>query len=103
MYFNTKCNYGDKYLKGSENDFSALGTNLSDWKSIKIQVINKHVSVYVENQKVFDLAFNASLGKLIGIHYLFNGCGSVGKTELYDQNSKLVYSDYFGNKHKVVN
>jgi hypothetical protein len=93
--------YGDKYLKGSENDFSALGTNLSDWKSIKIQVINKHVSVYVERKKVFDLAINASMGKLIGIHYLFNGCGSVRKTELYDQNSNLVYSDYFGNKHNV--
>jgi|WetSurMetagenome_2_1015567.scaffolds.fasta_scaffold81719_2 hypothetical protein len=96
-------NYGDKYLKGSENDFSALGTNFSDWKTIKIQVINKHVSVYIERKKVFDLAFNASLGKLIGIHYLFNGCGSVRKTELFDQNSNLVYSDYFGNKHKVAN
>jgi hypothetical protein len=96
-------NYGDKYLKGSENDFSALGINLFDWRSIKIQVINKHVSVYVEGIKVFDLAFNASMGKLIGIHYLFNGCGSVRQTELFDQNSNLVYSDYFGNKLNVSN
>jgi len=95
--------YGDKNLKGSENDFSALGTNLSDWKTIKIQAINKHVSVFIEGKKVFDLAFNASLGKLVGLHYLFNGCGSVREIKLFDQNNILVYSDYFVNKHKAVN
>jgi hypothetical protein len=95
--------YGDKYLKGSENDFSSLGTNLSDWKSIKIEVINKHVTVYIERKKVFDLSFNRSLGKLIGIHYLFNGCGSVRSTELFDQKSNLVYSEFFGKKDNVAN
>jgi hypothetical protein len=90
--------YGDKYLDGSENDFSSLGTDLSDWRNIKIQIINRHVYVFIEGQKVYDLAFESSMGKLVGLQYCFNGCGSVRKAELYDQNGKMVYSDYFGNK-----
>lgn len=89
--------YGEKYLDGSENDFSSLGTDLSDWKNIKIQVINKHVYAFVSGQKVYDLAFEDNMGKLVGIQYCFNGCGSVRKSELYDQSGKLVFSDYFGN------
>jgi len=92
-------NYGEKYLKGSENDFSALGIDLSMVKTIKIQVINKHVSVFANDKKVLDQAFNASLGKLIGLHYLFNGCGRVNKTELFDGKNALAYSDYFGKKN----
>jgi len=89
--------YGEKYLDGSENDFSALGTDLSDWKEIKIEVRNRHVFVFINGLKVYDLIFEAWMGKLVGLQYCFNGCGSVRKTELYDQNGSLVFADYFGN------
>jgi len=90
--------YGEKYLDGSENDFSFLGTDLSDWKNIKIHVTNRHVYVFIEGLKVYDMVFEASMGKLVGLQYCFNGCGSVRKTALYDRDGNLVFSDYFGNK-----
>ena len=89
--------YGERYLKGSENDFSALGINLSNWAKIEIKAINKHVNVFVEGEKVFDLAFDTSLGKLVGLNYQFNGCGSVRNIELFDGSNNLIYSDFMAN------
>ena len=86
--------YGEKYLKGSENDFSSLGINLNNWAKIEIKAIKKHVYVFVERKEVFDLAFDTSLGKLVGLSYQFNGCGSVRNIELFDADGNLVYSDF---------
>lgn len=90
--------YGEKYLKGAENDFSSLGIDLSDWARIEIKSINKQVAVFVEGEKVFELAFDTSLGKLVGLNYQFNGCGAVRNIELLDAGNILVYSDFIANQ-----
>ncbi len=90
--------YSDNYLDGSVNDFTSLGTDLSDWTNIRIEVRNRLVQVFIEGEKVFEMVYDDPMGDLVGLQYCFNGCGEVRKSEIYDSSGKLIYSDYFGNE-----
>lgn len=90
--------FGESYLDGSENDFSCFGVDLTQWKNVKLLVKNRHVYVFLEGLKIFDVVFEKNMGKLVGIQYCFGGCGSVRKSELYDADGQLVFSDGFGNR-----
>ncbi|MGM5471344.1 hypothetical protein ACS386_13785 [Flavobacteriaceae bacterium LMO-SS05] len=72
----------DVYLSGKEHDLSALSVDLSKLTALKIEVINKRISVFAENKKLFSSTYHASIGQIVGLRYRFLGAGEVRQIRL---------------------
>ena len=83
---NSTCEYAD---------LSALGRDFSDWKVVKMQVKDKKVSVYYENEEIYTMTYKGSIGKLVGISISFKGSGSIDWVKIYNNEGVLVYSEDF--------
>lgn len=83
------------FKDGKQNDLSAFGIDLSKWNSIKIELKNKIVDIYVGGKPVYKLSFQDALGKLAGFHYRFDGSGAIDQLKVYTNQNELVYSEGF--------
>lgn len=80
----------DVYISGKEHDLSGLGVDLSDTQNFKIEVRNKQLRVFLENEQLFMGEYNESLGTIVGIRYRFLGAGEVSYTKLTDLSGHTV-------------
>jgi hypothetical protein len=85
----------DVMISGKTNDLSGFGCDLSEWRKISGEVVNKNMKISIDDKKVYELSFNQSLGKIMGWHYFFKGCGAVEYLNLYDSTKNVVYQDNF--------
>ena len=87
--------FSDYILDGTKSDMSAFGTDLTKWRNIKYEVIDKNVKIYIDSREVFKFSYTRDIGRVVGIAYHFYGCGSVRKSNLYDKTGKLVFEEKF--------
>lgn len=83
------------YKSGKTNDLSGFGCDLNDWRRIKCDVSNKKLSVFIDNQLACELSYSKPLGKIMGWHYFFKGCGAVDYLKLFDAAKNIVYQNDF--------
>lgn len=74
----------DVYFSGKEHDLSGLGLDLSIEQNIKIQVKDKQVEIFSDDNSLFTGSYNQSIGRVVGIRYRFLGLGEVFKSQLQD-------------------
>ncbi|MFC1563421.1 hypothetical protein ACFL6G_00730 [candidate division KSB1 bacterium] len=90
---------GVKFLEavvpGTENDLSAFGCDMSNWNNLRIEVKDKDVKIGLNGSKIFGLTFANPAGKIIGLHYMFCGCGAVNYVKLIDGDNNVVLEDDF--------
>ena len=91
--------FSDFYLNGSTSDLSEFGADLTQWRNIRYEVVNKNVVIYIDQKEVFRFSYKKDIGKLVGIAYHFYGCGSVKKSKLYDKDGQVVYEEQFDKQH----
>lgn len=72
----------DVYLSGKENDLSSLSVDLSKQTNIKIEVINKKVTISADNKKLYFNSYNESIGRVVGLRFRFLGAGEVSNVTL---------------------
>jgi len=85
----------DLVISGKTNDLSGFGCDLSDWRKVSGEISHKNMKISIDDKLVYQLSFNQSLGKLMGWHYFFKGCGAVEYLNLYDSTKTIVYQDDF--------
>ncbi|MFC1725363.1 hypothetical protein ACFL4T_07025 [candidate division KSB1 bacterium] len=85
----------EKTLKGTNNDLSAFGCDLSDWNDLRCTVKEKQAKVFLNDKSVFEISYNNEAGRIIGLHFAFYGCGSVQNIKLLDTDKQIVYEDNF--------
>ena len=86
---------GNIFLNGSDNDLSVFGIDLTGWRKIRYNVVNRNIIIRVDNKEIYQLTFKRHMGKIIGISYNFYGCGSVKEVRLYDENEYPAYEENF--------
>lgn len=86
---------GEVVQAGSHNDLSAFGRDLYRWQDLRIQVINKKATIYLDSRPVHAITFKKDFGKVVGLAYHFRGTGAVDYVRLRNGESKLVYDDEF--------
>lgn len=71
------CSYqfSEKSKSGKFEDLRDLGHDLSMGQRVKLTIINKVVSLYIEDKKVFETKYEKSIGKIAGINLMFAGVG----------------------------
>jgi hypothetical protein len=84
------------FLSGKEHDLSSLSVDLYKSTDLKIDVINKQVTVFAENKKIYSSSYNESIGKIIGLRYRFLGAGEVNQITLSNlSESNIIINESF--------
>ena len=92
---NIHLHVADIFRDGKNNDLGVFGIDLSAWRNIRIQSLNKKLTVFVDDKPIYNLRFNKNLGKITGFHYKFFGCGSVERLKLWNEKNELSFGDDF--------
>ncbi|AXY73893.1 hypothetical protein D3H65_07825 [Paraflavitalea soli] len=87
--------FSELVKNGEEDDLAFLGSDLTAGGIIKLQVIHKQVSVWINNKKVFETVYQQPLGKLYGVNISFAGIGTVNKVLLKDLGTGTELKDGF--------
>jgi len=85
----------DVFINGKENDLSSLGLDISSFRDIKINVKQKQLKIFVDQQERFSANYSETIGKLVGIRYKFLGAGEVKHVIIKDVSGKVVLKDDF--------
>ena len=91
--------FGEQYIDGSKTDLTSFGNNMTSWRKIRYEVIGKHVKIFLDGRKIYELSFERDMGRIINISYLFYGCGAVQQVQLWDRDNNLVYQEDFRQKN----
>lgn len=61
-------------------DLSKFGCDLTQWTTLKVQTVNRHMSFYVNGIKAYELDFPNPPTGIVGVQYRFDGLGAVKDT-----------------------
>ena len=93
---NMRVMMSDVFLSGKKHDLSALAIDLSQKAKLKIEVVNKRLSVFYEDKELFSSAYNESIGEIVGIRYRFLGAGEVQNLTLSNlSESEVIIEEGF--------
>ena len=86
---------GEIYKSGKDNNLSKLGTDLYKWNDLEIKVEGKKATLLLNGKKIYSENYQADLGNIVGLSYVFEGTGSIDFVELTDEKGKVVFQDDF--------
>ncbi|MEP1780754.1 hypothetical protein [Reichenbachiella sp.] len=85
----------DNFISGQKNDLSAFGISLDDWQKIAISSLNKHLSIYINDQEIYSAKYQMEPGHLVGISYQFDGAGEVDYLTLSNDDNSWEFDQQF--------
>jgi hypothetical protein len=85
----------DGWMYGKDNDLSAFGCDMSNWNDLQYEAKNRSVNIKLNGRLIYQLTHKKPAGRVIGLHYIFSGCGSVDHVRLYDHTNTVVFDDQF--------
>jgi hypothetical protein len=94
--FSAKPCIGDLFLAfcgsfttSKEADLSKFGADLTQWTKLRIETINRHATIYVNDQKAYSLTFPNEPTGIVGLQYRFNGVGAVKDTR-FESRGRVI-------------
>ncbi len=88
----------DHYFEGKSNDLSAFGTKLSNWTPVKLEVRNKKMKIFLNDQLIREETYLEDAGEIVGLRFSFLGAGAVKYVKLTDEGGNSVYKEEFEKK-----
>lgn len=86
---------GEVYLNSKNNDLSAFGCNLSGWQLLRCEAKAGKVDIYLNNNLIWNISYQKSIGKLVGLRFKFHGSGAIQFVQLKGLNEIIYFEDYF--------
>ena len=96
----TKHQFGNITIDGKYFDLSAFGKELKNWHKIRMEVRNKKVAIYCDEQKIYDTTYTVSAGKLYGILYGSKRSAEIDFVRILNLNGEPIFVDEFTIKTK---
>jgi len=87
--------FSEVEVKGRTNDLSGLGTDLSTWQRLRLEVQQRHVTIFLNDTPVYQSTYQEGMGMVFGLQFRFLGLGAVNYVRLRDGKSGLVYQKDF--------
>ncbi|MGV3641921.1 MAG: hypothetical protein ACO1NZ_15455 [Adhaeribacter sp.] len=87
--------FGEQKLDGHFKDLSVFARDIADWKKVRMEVRNKKVSIYFEDQLIFKTAYKQPVGNIMGISITSKGAAETDLVRLYNNRGKLIFADDF--------
>lgn len=88
--------YGENYLSGKIHDLSALGTDVTAWQDVEVNVKDRKVTIRINNADVFRSEYHQPAGLITGLGFISNGLCDVDFVSLKTQDGKDIYVNDFG-------
>ncbi len=85
----------EKVVDGKTNDLTALGTNLTMWQTLEIEVKNKAIFLNLNGEVIYENEYKNDIGSLKEITYIFNDEGQIDDVLLSNEKGVVVYEDNF--------
>ena len=86
---------GEVVLTGMSTDLSAFGRDVYQWQNLKVEVVNKKATIYIDDKNVYTVDFKNDLGKIVGLAYHFTGTAAIDYVRLKNKEGKMVYDEEF--------
>jgi hypothetical protein len=86
--------FGENYLSGKTNDFSALGTDVHSWNNVELVVKNRNVGIRLNNTEVFSTNYDQPCGLITGLGFISDGLCEVDSVDLRTIDGNNIYSKY---------
>ena len=86
---------GKERISGKTHDLSSLGTNLSRWQTLRCEVRDRQVSLFLNDKLVYQGSYPDDVGKIAGLRYRFHGPGAIDYVRLWDAQGEVVYEEEF--------
>lgn len=86
---------GGTFISGGNNDLSAFGTDVTDWQELSLTVEDKHATVFLNGDNIYELDFEQDFGSVVGVDYRFMGLGDVDYLRLSRIDDTTVYEENF--------
>lgn len=80
-----------KSLSSKEADLSGLGCDLREWNKLKVQTVNKQMTIYVNDQVACSFTFPHDPTGIVGVQYRFNGPGAVKETRFQWDEEEIEF------------
>lgn len=86
----------DYYVTSKNADLSGFGCDLSQWTTLRVETVNKHMRLFINGREAYQLTFNDGPTGIVGLQYRFNGVGAVrdtrfrSKGKVYEFGPKAV-------------
>jgi hypothetical protein len=77
------------FVTSKEADLSKFGADLTQWTKLRIETVNRHATIYVNDQKAYSLTFPNTPTGIVGLQYRFNGVGAVKDTK-FESNGRVI-------------
>ncbi len=85
----------EQIIEGKDYDLSAFGCDFSQWQKLRIEVRDRKVSLYRNEEEMYHAVFAQSAGQLMGFRFSFQGSGRIDDIRLWDENDRLVWEEGF--------
>ncbi len=86
----------DMMVDSKISDLTGFECDLSDWRTLRWEVIDKRVKVFLDDAEIFSKLYDENTGKILGIKYQFKGIGgAVDYLKIWDKNDSLLYNEQF--------
>ncbi len=86
--------FGEVSHNGRNTDLSKLGIKPYEWQSLRVMVGEKQGRVFLQEDLVLDMAYQNSIGHIVGFNIYFTGIGQIDSLHL--ENNKTgehIYSN----------
>lgn len=67
-------------VTSKDTDLSGFGSDLSQWTTLKIETVDRHMRFTLNNKLAYALNFTGASTDIVGVQYRFRGGGSVRDT-----------------------
>ncbi len=85
--------FSEKRIDGRREDLSPVGTDLTSGGKVHLEIKDKHAYLRVNDQPLYDIAYEQPIGKLYGVRISFAGIGSVQYISLRKPDGSVVFED----------
>lgn len=86
---------GENTIKGDQFNLSGFDFYPSNWHIMKIQVINKKTTFYIDGKIVKKIDYKNPMGFANEITLRFKGCGAVDYVKVLNSDNKVVFYEDF--------
>jgi hypothetical protein len=66
--------------QSADADLSGFGCDLSQWNTLRVETIDKHLKIFVNGKTAYELTFPNEATGVVGVQYRFSGTGAVKDT-----------------------
>ncbi|HMS71155.1 MAG TPA: hypothetical protein PKD18_23580 [Saprospiraceae bacterium] len=100
---NSMAQFGERFMLGKQEDLSAFSYDIREWLDVRVEVKNKEITIFYNNQQVYKTQYKIDTGNITGFTFISNGICEVEYIQLLDKNLNEIFSDDFNTKKLTGN